>query len=311
MAEAWQLSGLEGHPDAKLSALAARQHAVFALDQVAALGLSAPAVYKRTKAGRLHRIHRGVYSLVPHALLTQDGLFMSAVLAAGPGAVLSHESAAARHGLIRPASEIHVTAPARHALRGVVLHRSGTLADGDRTFVRNIPCTTVARALLDLGDVYTQGQHEHVLNQAEATGRLNLRALDGQLARNPTRLAAANLRRALAIYRPGQAPTESRLEFDFLTLVRAHRLPLPERQVVIDLQDGDPPLRVDFMWRAHKTIVETDGREYHGTARAFERDRRRDQRLARAGWRVARVTWRQVHDDPASVVELVVDLLAA
>jgi len=43
----------------------------------------------------LHRIHHTVYSPVPRELLKRDGLYMAAVLACGPGAVLSHRSAAA------------------------------------------------------------------------------------------------------------------------------------------------------------------------------------------------------------------------
>src|SRR5207237_467064 len=50
----------------------------------------------------------------------------------------------------------------------------------------------------------------------------------------------------------------------------------------------------DFVWRAQGLIVETDGLETHRTRQAFERDRRRDQRLVAAGWRVIRVTWRQL-----------------
>lgn len=308
----WRESERGVRLDAKVAALAASQHGVFSLAQCAPLGLGARAVQKRAEAGRLHRIHRGVYALVPPALLTRDPLFMAAVLACGSGAVLSHQSAAVLHGLVTKAPpENHVTAPTHRSLHGVRVHRSLTLTDRDATVVNGIPCTSLARTLLDLGDDLNQTQHERALNQTQAMGRLRLRALDDQLQGNPNRIAATNLRRALAIYRPGQAPVESRLEADFLALIRAHHLPEPERQVVLDLEDGDPPIRVDFMWPAAKAIVETDGREYHATHLAFERDRRRDQRLARARRRFVRITWRQLHDDPASVVQLVVDLLAA
>ena len=100
------------------------------------------------------------------------------------------------------------------------------------------------------------------------------------------------------------------IEADFLALIRARGLPEPERQVVIDLEDGERPIRVDFMWRAAKVVIETDGHQYHGTRHAFERDRRRDQRLARAGWRCVRITWRQLTEDPESVAVLLADLLA-
>jgi hypothetical protein len=80
---------LSDHPlsDDALSRLASRQHGIFALDQLNSAGLSARAVQHRAQAGRLHRIHVGVYSLVAPRLLTREGWWMAAVLAAGPGAV--------------------------------------------------------------------------------------------------------------------------------------------------------------------------------------------------------------------------------
>jgi predicted transcriptional regulator of viral defense system len=82
-----------------LAAIASRQNGVFSLAQLEDLGLSASAVRKRAATGRLHRVHRGVYTLTPAELPTRDGRFMAAVLACGPGAVLSRRSAAALHGL--------------------------------------------------------------------------------------------------------------------------------------------------------------------------------------------------------------------
>src|SRR3954454_25412225 len=79
--------------DLALARLAARQHGVVALVQLLELGLSASAVRKRVAAGRLLRVHRGVYA-VGHRLLTTEGHWMAAVLACGKQAVLSYHSAA-------------------------------------------------------------------------------------------------------------------------------------------------------------------------------------------------------------------------
>src|SRR5437868_953641 len=86
--------------DGALACLASRQHGVVTLDQLTGLGLSARAVQYRAARGCLHRVYRGVYSLVPPKLLAREGWWMAAVLAAGPGAVLSHRNAAALHGLL-------------------------------------------------------------------------------------------------------------------------------------------------------------------------------------------------------------------
>ena len=73
--------------------LAARQHRVVSLAQLMALGLSASAVRSRVAAGKLRRLHRGVYA-VGLAPLSLKAIYMAAVLACGPKAVLSHRSAA-------------------------------------------------------------------------------------------------------------------------------------------------------------------------------------------------------------------------
>ena len=74
--------------------LARRQHGVIARSQLIELGFTAKAIKHRVTIGRLRPIWRGVYA-VGRPELTQDGRWMAAVLACGPGAVLSHESAAA------------------------------------------------------------------------------------------------------------------------------------------------------------------------------------------------------------------------
>src|SRR5918995_5102756 len=137
-----------------LAQLAERQHGVVALPQLRELGLAPSAVRSRVTRGRLHRVHRGVYS-VGHPVLSVRGRWMAAVLACGPGAALSHRSAAALWG-IRPSARtaIDVTVP-RH-LRGrahIDVHHANTVAAGDLTTVDRIPCTTVARTLLDLAAV--------------------------------------------------------------------------------------------------------------------------------------------------------------
>jgi very-short-patch-repair endonuclease len=68
--------------------------------------------------------------------------------------------------------------------------------------------------------------------------------------------------------------------------------------------------KADFLWRAERLVVETDGRAFHTSRRAFEHDRLRDQRLTLAGYTVVRFTWRQLTADPAGVVGTLEALLA-
>lgn len=57
-------------------------------------------------------------------------------------------------------------------------------------------------------------------------------------------------------------------------------------------------------------MLEVDGFRFHGSRAAFERDRRRDQRLAAAGFQVIRITWRQLEQEPMAVVARLAQALA-
>ena len=85
-----------------------------------------------------------------------------------------------------------------------------------------------------------------------------------------------------------------------MRLIDARRLERPELNALVDV--GGDSFECDCVWRRQRLIVELDGRAFHATAAAFERDRARDRRLQAAGWTVVRVTWRQVRDDPATVI---------
>lgn len=284
--------------DLLIADLAEEQHGVVALSQLRELGLNVRRVDKRIAAGRLHLVHRGAYA-VGHRLLSADGHRMAAVIACGPGAVLSHRSAAAAWGLRRDGrGRIDVTAPGRRGRMptGIEAHRDGSLQPADRTTVRDIPCTSVARTLLDLAAVVSPRELRNAVTQAEVERVFDLTAVREVLGRSRRRRGVARLRRAIAEHDPRDERARGELERRFLALCRQADLPLPE--VNVPLAVGDTQLEADFLWRSARLIVEADGRYSHLTVTAFEKDRRRDQRLRLAGWEVIRCTWRQVLDDP-------------
>jgi hypothetical protein len=298
--------------EAAIAALASAQWGVMHLDQLTALGLSRRAVQQRASVGRLHRIHRGVYSIVPRELLTREGHWLAAVLAAGPGALLSHRSAAALHGLHpHGGAKIDVTIPTRNGRlrRGLRIHRSITLIERDATIETAIPCTTVARTLFDLADVLARRPLERAFDQAEIQRQLDLFAIQDQIERNRARKAAGIIRALLGDHYVGSTPTWSALEEAMLALVRRARVPEPEVNAWIVLPDGESPIRADFVWRPQRVVLETDGHRTHRTRQAFEYDRRRDQRLTRFEWRPVRATWRQIMRRPRELESTLVALL--
>lgn len=275
--------------DGAIARIAARQHGVITAVQMYAVGVSASAVRDRVIAGRLHRIHRGVYA-AGHPQVSQEGRWMAAVLGCGEGAVLSHLSAAALWKIRRPSAAngtsgteecVEVTVPGdggRARRRGIKVHRSATLQPADCTRRRGISVTTPARTLGDLHRTLPSKQFAAALREAEF---LHLPLGDR--------------------FAPDHSRTE--LEARFLALCRRHRLPEPRVNVRVGR------FVVDFVWREHRVIVEVDGWESHRTRSAFEEDRARDARLKVLGYEVLRFTWRQVTSERARVAGTVRALL--
>jgi len=289
--------------------LAFAQHGVVALDQLLEFGLSARAVRDRAAAGRLHRVHAGVYA-VGHDRLTRDGRYMAAVLACRPDSALSHRSSADKRGLrhtSRSAVEVMTPRRAGRGRAGIDAHTSSTMLARDIEQVDGIPCTTVARTLLDLAAILPRRAVERAFDQAEVLQVLDARAIEDVLARTNGHRGNAKLRSILDDHAPGSTLTRNQLEDAFLAVCDAAGLARPAVNTWIAL--APTGYEADFLWRTHGLIAETDGRDAHTTRRAFEHDRRRDQRLMLAGYRVVRFARSQVFDDPASVATTLRGLL--
>jgi very-short-patch-repair endonuclease len=272
--------------------LVGRQHGVVASTQLRQLGLTPKAIRHRIVAGRLHRIHGGVYA-VGRPSLTLYGRWMAAVLSCGAGAVLSHDSAAAlweiRTTQIR-GTEVSVGRTRRRP--GVIVHRR-LLVDREITCHRGIPVVTPALTLVDIAARARRNELEAAINAAD---RLNLadpeklRAELGEMGRRPGLRA---LRQTLD--RLTFTLTDSELERRFLPVARSAGLTAPETQCVVN------GYRVDFWWPALRLVVETDGLRYHRTPAQQAADRLRDQAHAAAGLTSLRFTHGQVYYQPGRV----------
>jgi predicted transcriptional regulator of viral defense system len=300
----------ERRPNHGVVEIAHRQHGLISLEQLCAEGLTDSGVRKRERAGLLHRVHHGVYA-VGHLPQTREARYMAAVLACGPNAVLSHRSAVELWGLREdPRERIDVTAPGRRgrAPRGIDAHRHGSLAAADRTTERGIPCTTVARALLDFAGVAPVWELRQAVGEAEVRRLLNLAEVRRLIKRSPGRRGVARLRMLLDEIHPQTGRTRSEMERLFLGMCTRAGVPQPEVNVWLDV--GDERLQPDFLWRDARLIVEADSRRFHDTGSAFLNDRRREQRLQLAGWRVSHCTWWEIKSEPRRLAETIRGLLA-
>jgi very-short-patch-repair endonuclease len=272
--------------DLRIAEVARRQHGLITTHQLLTIGLDRGRISRRVAAGRLFRVHQGVY-LVGTPSLSALGRDLAAVLACGEGALLSHRSAAVRWGMRKERYRwVEVTAPRTRRKRAGIRVHFGS-AEGTNRW--NIPITTPAQTIIDLADVVSEYATEVALGTAERhnlVDRSNIKPIRG-------RRGYGALTRILA---RDHLFTRSDLEDAFVQLIRSSDLPHPK----INRRDDDGEM--DAVWMDHKLIVELDGYDTHGNRAAFEADHESDVERMAEGWIVLRFTYRQVTERPEWVL---------
>jgi hypothetical protein len=209
---------------------------------------------------------------------------------------------------VRRLIDVTTTSARGRAIAGVHAHTSATLTEDDVDVIDGIPCTSLARTLLDIAEDGTRREVERALDHAEQARSLDMRAIDDVLARSNGRRGAKLLRAVLAEHRVGSTLTRNTLEEAYLAIARDVGLPPDTVNEWIAFPDGGGA-EADFVYRDQRLIVETDGRDTHTIRKAFNSDRRRDQRLMLLGWRVVRFPWQQVMFEPNDVATTLRGLL--
>jgi very-short-patch-repair endonuclease len=267
--------------------------------------LSPSTVRSRVASGTLVRLYDGVYAIGPGPV-SQEGRWLAAVLACGPGAALSHRSAAALHGLQRGDGRFpDVTAPTSRGRSIVTISNHITSRPIDATTRSEIPVTSISQTLMDLAATSHPRFLESAIERAEMLRVLDARDLH---ARSRGRPGARALDDALRAFDPDNLRTREELERRVLALCRRSNLSKPQINAPLTLPSG--PIVVDFLWPAHRLALEADSRKHHDTVTAFERDSRRDQALTLAGYRPIRTTWLQVTREPGELANTLRTLLA-
>jgi hypothetical protein len=233
--------------------------------QAVRYGVSRAAVARRTKSGAWQRLHRGTYATFS-GVPPREARLWAALLRAGPGAVLSHETAAEVHRLIdKPAPKIHVTVPAernparRSPIRGVVIHRSRNVAS-EPLPPWQLPRTPIAETVVDLVEsAATTDDAFACLTRAIGRNLVSPGMLRETLAARKRMRRRTWLVEALTDVADGvMSPIELRYVRD---VERAHGLPQAKRQARRELDGGVRYL--DNFYEAFRLCVEIDGRLTH------------------------------------------------
>jgi hypothetical protein len=308
------IGDMSAKPPAELRKKASLQAGIVTRKQALRASMSARAIEWKAQAGEWHRVHAGVYATFTGELPRQAQLW-AAVLYAGEGAMLSHESAGELHGLVdKPTAVIHVTVPKSRRVRpfpGLVIHRSDVPERPARYPDGELPATLVADTIIDLAEACTSVDDVYGW-VARAFGRKEVSAdVVGLLAAVQFRMKLrwrTELKEAI-VAAAGGAHSALEVLWD-KNVERAHGLPLSRKQMPFIKADGGVGFR-DIEYWPWGLIVELDGKKshlevQHGQDSARDRQASVGQKeTMRYGWRecryeacqsavqVIRVLWRR------------------
>lgn len=276
-----------------LAQVAGLQRAMVHRSQLRALGITQGSYEHRVRAGALHRVFPSVLSVV-HPIFEPLAHETAALLYAGHDALLSHETAAALWGLAPAPSFVVITLIGRHprSQPGMRLHEVDLLDIRDARLHLGFPVTSPARTLIDCA---TNPNIDDLLNEARALKLVKDADIQAAMERCPRRKGVKALR-ALLEAEKETGFTRSKAERILKRLVRQAGLEQPAFNTTV------MGVEVDALWAAHKVVIEVDGHRFHGSYRAFQRDRAKANKLVAAGYVVLRFTWPQLTERPMVVV---------
>lgn len=288
--------------------IALGQGGVIRLRQATDSGLTFRQIRLRVRRGVWTQIGSGLYRVFDADSPAQ---LTRAAVAALPGAVASHTSAAEVHDLDRaprmPAT-VSVHSRTTHRFPGVIVRRCHDLASWHTVVDTGIPTTTVARTIVDLAQDLSRQHVAMVLDSAIADRKTTITEVDAVL-RFVARRGKPGVRamRSILEARRDEPVQASVLEQIALRTLRSAGIEGLRVEFPIP---WSPHRRFDVAFPDEQVAVEWDSRRWHTQLDSFEADRRRDRECAAHGWVMLRFTWNDVHDRPDDVTTIIQDVVA-
>lgn len=299
------------HPEARVAAIASRQHGAFSRRQALELGVPSATISRRLRARLWIPSYPGVYVIAGSEPSWARDVSVG-LLAAGSRAVVSHLAGGALLEFpgfpqIPPEFSIpRASAPPRH----MTVHRPHELARVDITTVKGFPVTTAARTLIDVADIVDTAVLEEALDDALRRGLVSVPFLRRRLTALGTRgrAGSAVLQRLIAARSDLSEIPQSVFESRLLRILRRAGLPQPEIQY--RLRDGARLVAVlDFAFPFARVAIEADGYRWHSGRQRWAKDLARRNAITALGWRVIHIVWADL-DRPDVIVEMVRGALA-
>jgi hypothetical protein len=160
------------HLSLEIATTAGRQAGHITRGQLRALGANDMLIGRWCQAGRLLRVHAGVYA-VGYRRVEPVAIAMAAVLACGDGALLSHDSAAALWGWRRWPRTPEVTSTVARRRPGIRTHRTRSLPRAERDWQLGVPVTSPERTIREIESRLTRKQFRRMVKDARQARRLD------------------------------------------------------------------------------------------------------------------------------------------
>jgi very-short-patch-repair endonuclease len=269
-------------------ARAAEQHGLVTTKQ-ALEDMSLRSLRREIDRGLLIPFRYGVH-LVAGVPRTEWQPLMAACLAVGPFVAASHRSAALLHefpAIARPPDpEITVYGADSRRLDHVVGHRSDFLDPADQCRVRNIPCTSAARTIVDMGRYVTTFLQVRMMDHAKRRRLCGYEDVAECLERIGGRGRPGSGRLRLAVDRRiarGFDPGDTELELTVIAALQRRKVPpfVQQHQVVC----GSHVYLIDIAWPNACVGIEVKG-DIHLDPSVADNDAERENLLTAAGWRI-------------------------
>ncbi|MCT9929064.1 type IV toxin-antitoxin system AbiEi family antitoxin domain-containing protein [Planotetraspora sp. A-T 1434] len=278
------------------------QAGVLSRPQAHRSGITDAAITARLEARRWQRVHPGVYASFTGSLPREARLW-AAILYAGKGAALSHETAAEVHGFAdRPSGRINLTIPSTRKVEqppGLRIRRANRFQAG--AAYGGLPrLTTVEQTIADLSRdcCATLDDAYGWITRACARGKTTPQAVTAFLGRQSRVRWREDLLVGLGHVAEG---AHSPLEIRFVRDVeRRHGLPAGRRQRAV--RQG----RQDVFYEEFGLTIELDGRAYHAE---WSDDIGRDNASISRGEATMRYGWTAVRNRPCRVAAEIADAL--
>ncbi|MDQ8045089.1 MAG: type IV toxin-antitoxin system AbiEi family antitoxin domain-containing protein [Solirubrobacteraceae bacterium] len=277
--------------------LAVAPHWVVTTDALVELGMSKDRIRRWQREGLLDRAARGVYALERNRPKLSD--FWAAHLSIGDAGYLSSMSAIDLHGIAnKPRRPVHLTVSGSRPRPqdGILVHSSPLLPD-DVTVVDDLPCTSVARTLLDVASQVDDAELDRLVDRVVHLRLFDQRAFDRLLERKHGRPGCQALRAAIGRLDHNSGNNRSEHERRLIALIRDSDLPTP----VVNHRLG--PWEVDVHWLNTRGVVEADSDQFHSSPAQLAADIAKQAALKAYGFVVHRVTWRETNYDTDRTLE--------